>query len=136
MKQRKLIIAALVCAAILGAVAWWFLPTRIAVPEAVDIQEVSIFDGNTGETFHITSEDEISQIMDALRTVKLKKDKPSVGLMGYRFRLTIYLKSGKEAGGWDDFIINSENTIRKDPFFYKAVDGTTGYEYICRLIGK
>lgn len=136
MKKKRPLILILVCAAALGALAWWNLPVGIKVPKAAEIGEITIFDGGTGKTFHITEEREISQIIESLGTVKLKKDKLSVRYTGYSLRLTIYLKNGEEARGWNGFIINGEDFVRKAPFFYRAVDGTTGYGYLCTLLGK
>lgn len=136
MKKKRPLILILACAAALGALVWWNLPVGIKVPKAAEIGEITVFDGGTGKTLHITEEREISQVIETLSTVKLKKDKLSVGYMGYSLRLTIYLKNGEEAGGWNGFIINGEDFVRKAPFFYRAVDGTTGYGYLCTLLGK
>lgn len=72
MKKRRLILI-LACAAALGALAWWNLPAAIKVPKAAEIGEITVFDGGTGKTLHITEEREISQIIESLGTVKLKK---------------------------------------------------------------
>jgi hypothetical protein len=50
--------------------------------------------------------------------------------MGYNFKVTIYLSDGNEAGDWNNFIINSDDTIRKDPFFYSVTKGNIDYSYI------
>lgn len=71
-----------------------------------------------------------------LNSIKLKRGKISTGYTGYSFKTTIYLNNGEEAGGWNNFIINSKNTIRKDPFFYKVVEGSIDYQYINTLIQK
>ena len=54
--------------------------------------------------------------------------------MGYSFKMTIYLSDGNEADGWNNFIINSENTIRKDPFFYSVVSEEIDYDYIESIV--
>jgi hypothetical protein len=40
------------------------------------------------------------------------------------------LLDGNEADGWNDFIINSDDTIRKDPFFYTVNKEKIDYDYI------
>lgn len=37
---------------------------------------------------------------------------------------------GEEADGWNDFIINSDSLLRKDPFFYSVTSGNIDYNYI------
>ena len=44
--------------------------------------------------------------------------------------MTIYLTDGNEADGWNNFIINSETSVRKDPFFYRVTEGSIDYDYI------
>lgn len=48
--------------------------------------------------------------------------------------MTIYLSDGNEADGWNNFIINSEDTIRKDPFFYQTASEKIDYEYIADIV--
>lgn len=38
------------------------------------------------------------------------------------------------ASGWNNFIINSSNSLRKDPFFYTVVDGDIDYNYIDSIV--
>ena len=47
--------------------------------------------------------------------------------MGYSFRTTIYKANGSV---YKTFIINSEDTIRKDPFFYRDSTGSIDYNFI------
>jgi len=54
--------------------------------------------------------------------------------MGYSFKVTIYLSDGNEAGDWNNFIINSDDTIRKDPFFYSVTKGNIDYSYIESIV--
>lgn len=53
-----------------------------------------------------------------------------MGYSGYGYKLSVYLSDGNEAGDWNNFIINSEDTIRKDPFFYSVIKGYIDYNYI------
>ena len=60
-----------------------------------------------------------------------KKGKVSLGYMGYSFRTTIYRANGKV---YRNFIINSNDTIRNDPFFYKDSLVSIDYTYVRDLI--
>ena len=109
---------------------WYNLPIKLLDLEPQNVMEITVFNGNTGKLTHITDEEEIEHIIENLNEVKIKRYKPSVGYSGYSFKMTIYLTDGNEADGWNNFIINSEDTIRKDPFFYRVTEGSIDYEYI------
>jgi len=57
--------------------------------------------------------------------------KSIIGWMGYSFKTTIYKANGKV---YKKFIINSTDTIRNDPFFYKDSLSSIDYAYIRNLI--
>lgn len=128
-KKAKTVIAVLAVLAA-GFLLWYNLPIKLLDPEPKNVMEITVFNGNTGKLTHITDEEEIENIIENLNEVKIKRYKPSVGYSGYSFKMTIYLTDGNEADGWNNFIINSEDTIRKDPFFYRVTEGNIDYEYI------
>ena len=128
-KKAKTVIAVLAVLAA-GFLLWYNLPIKLLELEPQNVMEIKVFNGNTGKLTHITDEEEIENIIENLNDVKIKRYKPSVGYSGYSFKMTIYLTDGNEADGWNNFIINSEDTIRKDPFFYRVTEGNIDYEYI------
>lgn len=128
-KKAKTVIAVLAVLAA-GFLLWYNLPIKLLDLEPKNVMEITVFNGNTGKLTHITDEEEIENIIENLNDVKIKRYKPSVGYSGYSFKMTIYLTDGNEADGWNNFIINSEDTIRKDPFFYRVTEGNIDYEYI------
>lgn len=128
-KKSKTVIAVLAVLAA-GFLLWYNLPIKLLDLEPKNVMEITVFNGNTGKLTHITDEEEIENIIENLNEVKIKRYKPSVGYSGYSFKMTIYLTDGNEADGWNNFIINSEDTIRKDPFFYRVTEGNIDYEYI------
>ena len=128
-KKAKTVIAVLVVLAA-GFLLWYNLPIKLLDLEPQNVMEITVINGNTGKLTHITDEEEIEHIIENLNDVKIKRYKPSVGYSGYSFKMTIYLTDGNEADGWNNFIINSEDTIRKDPFFYRVTEGNIDYEYI------
>ena len=128
-KKSKTVIAVLAVLAA-GFLLWYNLPIKLLDLEPKNVMEITVFNGNTGKLTHITDEEEIENIIENLNDVKIKRYKPSVGYSGYSFKMTIYLTDGNEADGWNNFIINSEDTIRKDPFFYRVTEGNIDYEYI------
>ena len=136
MKKRILIIVSAICVLLLGSIIWYHFPTDFVDLNPEDVLEIVIFDGNTGNALHIKEEKDIEYLIDNLNAVRLKRDKFSIGYSGYRFKTTIYLKDGEEAEGWNNFIINSNDTVRKDPFFFRVIDGSIDYQYIQSLFDK
>lgn len=95
-----------------------------------EILEIVVFNGSSGNATHITDKEQIQHIIDDLNDVEIKRTRPSMGYSGYGYKLSVYLSDGNEAGDWNNFIINSEDTIRKDPFFYSVIKGYIDYNYI------
>lgn len=128
-KKVKIVIAVLAVLAA-GVLLWYNMPIKLMDLEPEKVMEITVFNGNTGNVTHITDKEEIENMINDLNDVKLKRDKLSTGYTGFSFKITIYLTDGNEADGWNNFIINSEDTIRKDPFFYRVTEGNIDYEYI------
>lgn len=137
MVKRKICIILIIAAlAIGGCFIWYNAPVDFVRLSANDVLEIVVFNGNTGETLHISDKEDINYILSNWNDVTLKRDKISIGYMGFSFKTTIYLNDGEEADGWNNFIINSSDTIRKDPFFYKATNSLLDYDYINDLFEK
>ena len=62
--------------------------------------EIVVFNGNSGNTTHITDKEQIQHIIENLNDVEIKRNRLSVGHSGYSFQLTIYLSTAmKQAIG-------------------------------------
>lgn len=136
MKRKLIIILSIISIVFISGVILYTKPLDLIQLNPEDVLEISIFDGNTGTSLHLTKNEDITYIINNLNSIKLRRGKISTGYTGYSFKTTIYLNNGEEAGGWNNFIINSKDTIRKDPFFYKVVEGSIDYQYINTLIQK
>ncbi len=130
MKKKVFVLAIVFLIVAAVAVLWYRMPVDIMELDPDAVMEIVVFDGGSGKTLHITDEEQIAHIITNLNEVRMRRDGVSLGRMGYSYKVTIYLDDGEETGDWNNFIINSENTIRKDPFFYRVVDGNLCYEYI------
>ena len=117
-KKIRLIIA-IVFVLIATLTIWYFMPT-------------TFFDGNTGERFDFSDAEEIRYVVENIQSTRMKKDTLSIGYMGYRFRISFFDENGKEI---ESFIINSSDTIRKDPFFYRC-DSDLCFDYLKELEEK
>lgn len=133
MKAKKKLIPVLFVIAILiiGVLIWWNIPSTIISISPSEVSKIEIFDGNTGKAMTITGVADIEHVITNLNEVILKKDKVSLGYIGYSFKTTIYKMDDTV---YKKFIINSNDTIRKDPFFYWDSSKSIDYDYIRGLI--
>ncbi|MTI79532.1 MAG: hypothetical protein FH758_01420 [Firmicutes bacterium] len=131
MKNKELIGICVIVFIIIGSLIWWNVATSIIKIPPSEVSKIEIFDGNTGKEAIITDVTDIEHIIENLNAVSIKKEKISLGYMGYSFRTTIYKTDGTV---YKKFIINSSNIIRKDPFFYQVRSESIDYNYIQKLI--
>ena len=131
MKKRFFIGLAVVLA--VGLVIWYVSPIRIADADPADVGEIVIFNGNNGKLSRITDADEIEKVMETLHSVRFMRTKLAGAHDGFNLDTAIYLKNGERAGGWNDFVINSADSVKAGAFFYKAAGGTIDYDYIEQL---
>lgn len=135
MKPKKklsilIIIIIIVITTIAISAIWYFSPkTFLRRIEPSNVSSISVFDGNTGNGFVIDNPDEIGYIVENIRGIEMTRNKVSVGYVGYSFRMSFYNSNGKEI---DSFIINSADTIRDDPFFYRC-NGGLCFDYLKEL---
>lgn len=134
MKKKVPILLAVVLLLMLGVAMWYHAPIDLIDLDTDEVVEIVVFNGNSGNTTHIKDKGQIQHIIDNLNDVEVKRSKPSVGYTGYSFKMTIYLSDGNEADGWNNFMINSDYNIRKDPFFYSVVKGKIDYNYIENIV--
>lgn len=112
---------------------WWILPTKLIRINPQNVSKIVIFNGNNGNEIEITDRSEVEHIINNLKSISVKKEKISVGYMGYSYRTTIYQSNDR---AYKSFIINSEDTIRKDPFFYKDRSRSIDYNFIKTLFNN
>lgn len=134
MKNKKIrLISTIVFVLIAALTIWCFMPTTfLSKDNPSDIKSISVFDGNTGKSFDFRDTDEVRYVVENIQSTKMKKDTLSIGYMGYGFRISFFDENGKKI---ESFIINSSDTIRKDPFFYRC-DGGLCYDYLKELEEK
>lgn len=117
---------------ILGGILWYQTPVGVLNISANDVSKINIFDGSTGQAIDITEGKDREYFINDLNALQMKRRGLSLGYMGYRFRVTIDTKNGRQI----TFIVNSANDIRKDPFFYNIVEGEIDFEFIESLFVK
>ena len=134
MKKKISILLSVVLILLVGIAVWYHATINLMNLDANEVMEIVVFNGNSGNTTHIEDKEQIQHIIDNLNDVEVKRSKLSAGYSGYSFKVTIYLSDGNEADDWNNFIINSDDTIRKDPFFYSVTKGKIDYNYIENIV--
>ena len=134
MKNKRIRIKiCLIFVIIIGSLIWWNAPCSIINIELLEVSKIEVVDGNTGKSIITKNATDIEHIINNLNMISLTKEKISVGYTGYSYIITIYKVNGDV---YKELIINSSDTIRKDPFFYKDNTGSIDYKYIQKLFEK
>ena len=94
-----------------------------------DINYIYVFDGNNGKEFTINNRNDVEYIVNNIKNNKVKINSLSLGYMGYGLKIKYMDSKGKTLLS---FILNSKDTIRKDPFFYKCNDELC-FEFIKKI---
>lgn len=117
---------------LLIGIAWFYAPvTFLKDVEPAQIAGITIFDGNTGEESEVTDQEAIAHIVENIRSVSVRRTGISLLEMGYRFRMTF---TDEKGGVVEELTVNSEDTIRKDPFFLTTEEGGLCFDYIWDLM--
>ncbi|RSD28525.1 hypothetical protein EJA10_04725 [Mesobacillus subterraneus] len=133
-KEKKFRFVILAVPIILGiAYGCTYIPHKIVNIAPEEVSKIHIFDGTTGYEAEITDKAQILHIINNLNGVTFQKDKSALGYLGYSFNTTIFNQDGKVV---NEFIINSNDTIRYKGFFYTAKNQTVDYDYIEQLVRK
>ena len=128
MRKRRFIFLAAVSVLFLAALFWWATPVTFLEGVPADkVTSIEVFDGGTGIGFTVVAPEDIQYIVSNLQQASMQREKLSLGYMGTRFRLTFYDDSGVPL---ETLIVNSANTIRKDPFFYRDPDASLCLDYL------
>ena len=117
---------------LLIGIAYYYAPvTFLKGVEPEDIACITIFDGNTGEVSDITGTKDIAYITENIQSIPVRRTGISILEMGYRCRMTF---TDEKGGVVEELTVNSEDTIRKDPFFLTTEEGGLCFDYIWDLM--
>lgn len=120
--MKKKITFLLIIVMIVAGFVWYLTPKTFAKNvNHDDVVQFSVFDGQTGTGFMVNDPTYIKMILRNLQNTPVKRSGISLGNMGYGFKIEGLDTDGKTI--IPIFIINSETTIRKDPFFYTCEGG-------------
>lgn len=114
----------------IGCFALTYIPHKMITISPSEVSSIEVFNGSTGDSLTITDKEDIKHIITNLNQITFQKSKCSLFYMGYCFNITIYKNNAKV---YENLIINSENTIRDDPFFYRDKTNSIDFDYIEKL---
>ncbi len=128
MKKKVTIVVIVVLILISLAAIFSFIPKTFGKNvNPSDVDHIEVFDDNTGVGFTIDDPQDIKYIVENIQSHQVKKDGFSFDKTGYGFKITFVDANNKAV--IPEIILNSDNTIRKDPFFYRC-DGGLCFDYI------
>ena len=119
--KKKYIMLGIVLLLVVSALIWWSAPTTfLATVNANEVTSIHVRNGSNGNSFEIESQEDILYIVDNIQKQSFEKDGVSLFHMGTLYTLSFYNGDGKQIS---EFIVNGDDTIRKDPFFYRTNSG-------------
>lgn len=130
-KIRVCFLTVVIC--VIAVAVWYRIPVKLLDADPDSVASVIIFDGNTGRQVEVTDAAQIRHIVENLDGVTLKRGKLSLGYTGYRFRTEVYTYNGDGVKLTARFIVNTADSIRRDPFFYRVESGEVDFNYIQSL---
>jgi hypothetical protein len=134
MKKKVAIGVSVLLVLIIVALVYYITPKTFGKGiNPANVDHINVFDGNTGEGFTIENADDIRYIVENIQSKPMRRDGVSLGHMGWKFSIVFVDKNDKAIV--PIFFINSDNTIRKDPFFYRC-DGGLCIDYLDELENK
>ena len=129
MKKKNFVLLSIATVIIL-TLLYLFIPKSFGKNIKIeDINYIYVFDGNNGKEFTINNRNDVEYIVNNIKNNKVKINSLSLGYMGYGLKIKYMDSKGKTLLS---FILNSKDTIRKNPFFYKCNDELC-FEYIKKL---
>ena len=129
MKKKVSFVIGIVTIVIIACFITWIVPNNfLREIKAENVAMISVRDGSTGKNFEIINQEDIEFIVGEIQLQSFKKDGISMFIMGTLYTMRFFDSNKKLVA---EFILNSDDTIRKDPFFYKTYPELIGLtEYI------
>ena len=127
--QKSVRILIIVLLSLLAAAAVVFLTPKTFGKHAdlSKVDHINVFDGRTGFGFTINNPEEVSHIVENIRSHPMKRVGISLGAVGYGLKISYV--DAEDHAVIPLFFLNSDDTIRKDPVFYQCGGGLC-FDYI------
>lgn len=118
MKKRYIVLGIVVLLIVFGFVWWNSKTVFLESVSSDDISVIQVRNGQTGNRFAISSQEDISYVVETMQGCSFHKSGISLFRMGTWLTLSFLDADGNTV---EEFIINGNDVIRDDPFFY-AID--------------
>ena len=110
-----------------AALAWYRAPvTFLRGADPSEVGRVEVIFGYPGVRF-LEDRTAISAIVESVQNTPVERDGISVQYTGTGPTLIFY---GQNGAVLEELTFNSADTLRKDPFFYRAREGELCYDFI------
>lgn len=120
MKKRYIVFGIAVLLIVFGFV-WWNSETVFLESVSSDnISVIKVRNGRTGNQFEISSKEDISYVVENIHSHSFHKSGISLFRMGTWYTLSFTDEHGSTVS---EFMINENDVIRDDPFFYQTDNG-------------
>ena len=131
--KKKWLFTLIIFILVIGCgVIWYMMPSHfLKNVSSNDIKFIHVVNGNNGSNYTIGDKEHVSYIVENIKNISFKKRGISLGRKGYQYRLTFEDAEGKTVY---KFIINSNDTLRNDPFFYRDESNSICAEYISNIL--
>lgn len=131
MNSKRVIAISATVILFLFVICWFLFSTNLSRYDADEVLYIDITDGRSGERFTVPDRESINEIVSSVQgAVFVKILRSSNGLKGYAFSLKVIAGDGSVL---DSFYIDSETSLRKDPFIYRALGGDLCFDYLTVL---
>lgn len=106
------------------------LSHKILRVDADKIGSIKIFSGDTGKIIIISDDNQIKRIINNLHSVSFKKDSFVQDIDGFNYYVDLF---GAEDDLLEEFVIDSEKSLRYKGYLYTAKDSEIDVHYIKNL---
>ena len=128
--KKKWIVPCIILLILFGII-WWVSPVSLMKSVSSEsVYRIEVLGGNTGDVFYIDDPNTITEIIDNIKGLSLKKSKISLMYSGALFNLNFLNADGISIYS---ITINDSKTIRKDPFFYNDFSESICFDLLTDL---
>ena len=121
--KKKIIISICLVFCLIGFLIWWNIPAKKIDVDYNNIEKIIVTDLTTGEEFYFADKHEKMSIVIPYQDEYINFKKVGFSFddsdLGYQVKIKLKDETIGSLNGWNEFIINSDDRIKKGKFYYK-----------------